>query len=368
MLTKIKQTRAYHHLVKLRDFMPALFFFGGFVWDALTIGRHVAAFDLIILSAYLSAAAAILYGLGQPAVVWPSTWPRWLGKLYQRLRAAIATWANLPYFLLQFLFGSMLSPLFILYFQSASHGLAWVMTLLLGALLVGNEYMESKYRQFTISWALFGFCAMLLLNFALPFLLGSIHAAWFYLSTLLGASLAYGLYKKTRKHNGNIKPVWLIALLLMLAYRFDVIPPVPLVKRDLAVAYALTKVGGEYQLSQQPSSWWVFWRKTSNELEVTAGQRVYFFSSVFAPGGLNTRLYHRWQWHDEKRGWQTQSRIGYSLAGGRENGFRGYTYKQGLQAGDWRVSVETENNKTVAVHEFSVAQVQTPATPIKIAY
>jgi hypothetical protein len=56
------------------------------------------------------------------------------------------------------------------------------------------------------------------------------------------------------------------------------------------------------------------------------------------------------------------------LAGGRENGFRGYTYKQGLQAGDWRVSVETENNKTVAVHEFSVAQVQTPATPIKIAY
>jgi hypothetical protein len=95
---------------------------------------------------------------------------------------------------------------------------------------------------------------------------------------------------------------------------------------------------------------------------------VYFFSSVFAPGGLNTRLYHRWQWHDEKRGWQTQSRIGYSLAGGRENGFRGYTYKQGLQAGDWRVSVETENNKTVAVHEFSVAQVQTPATPIKIAY
>jgi hypothetical protein len=56
------------------------------------------------------------------------------------------------------------------------------------------------------------------------------------------------------------------------------------------------------------------------------------------------------------------------LAGGRENGFRGYTYKQGLQAGDWRVSVETENNKTVAVHEFSVALVQTPATPVKIAY
>jgi hypothetical protein len=364
MYAQIKQSRVYQTLVKLPAFFPVLFFFGGFAWDALTIGRHVAAFDLVILSAYLAAAAGILYYLGQPNKISSSGY---LASLYQRFRAA--KWQKKwPYFMLQFLFGSMLSPLFILYFQSASHAWAWIMILLLGGLLVGNEYMENKYRQFTISWALFGFCAMLLLNFALPFLLGSIHAAWFYLSTLLGAGLAYGLYRKTPVHNGNIKPVWLIALLLMLAYRFDVIPPVPLVKRDLAVAYELRKVGGVYQLSQQPSGWWVFWRPSSNHLKTTPGQRVYFFSSVFAPGGLNTRLYHRWQHFDEKRGWQTQSRIGYSLAGGRENGFRGYTYKQGLQAGDWRASVETENNKTVAVETFSVEMVHSKATPVVTAY
>ncbi len=365
-LLKFKQSRAYRHLATLADFFPVLFFFGGFAWDALTIGRHVVSFDLIILAAYLAAAAGLLYSLGQPRFVPPNTWPLWLVKWHQRFLAS--HWHNLPYFMLQFLFGSILSPLFILYFKSASHGWAWFMALLLGGLLVGNEYMENKYRQFTISWALFGFCAMLLLNFALPFLLGSIHAAWFYLSTLLGAGLAYGLYKKTAQHKGSIKPVWVVALLLMLAYRFDVIPPVPLVKRDLAVAYDLSKIGGQYQLSQQPSGWWVFWRKTSNDLKTTPGQRVYFFSSVFAPGGLNTRLYHRWQHYDEKHGWQTQSRIGYSLAGGRENGFRGYTYKQGLQAGDWRVSVETENNKTVATQAFSVELVATPTTPIRIAY
>ncbi len=61
MYAQIKQSRVYQTLVKLPAFFPVLFFFGGFAWDALTIGRHVAAFDLLILSAYLAAAAGIMY-------------------------------------------------------------------------------------------------------------------------------------------------------------------------------------------------------------------------------------------------------------------------------------------------------------------
>ena len=374
VIARIKQSRAYQHLLKLTDFWPVSFFFGGFLWDALTIGRHVAALDLLILALYLLAAAAILYVIGRPNItlVDAEKLPAWLtkltGNLYTRFSRSRFYWPSFPYFMLQFLFGSMLSALFILYFKSASHWLAWLMSILLGVLLVANEYLEDKYRQLTISWAQFGFCAMLLFNFALPFLLGSIHAIWFYLSTVLGAGFAYWLYQKTPHHSGNIKPVGLIAIALMLAYTFDMIPPVPLVKRDMAVGYAITKTAGDYQLSQQPSDWWVFWRKTSNDLKTTPGQRVYCFSSVFAPSGLNTRLYHVWQLYDKKRGWQTQSRIGYTLSGGRQNGFRGYTFKQGLQAGDWRVAVETESNKTVAIQEFSIAQVATKATPIALSY
>ncbi|MSP86280.1 MAG: DUF2914 domain-containing protein [Methylotenera sp.] len=374
VIAKLKQSRAYQHLLKLPDFLPAIFFFCGFAWDAVTIGRNVAASDLIILAAYLLAAAGILFFIGRPSYILhdatktPAWLPAFTSKLYLRFHRSRFYWPNFPYFLLQFLFGSMLSALFILYFKSASHWLAWLMTILLGALLVANEYLENQYRQFTISWTLFGFCAMLLFNFALPFLLGSIHAAWFYISTLLGAGFAYWLYKKTPYHSGSIKPVGLVAIVLMLAYRFDMVPPVPLVKRDMAVGYTLTKVAGDYQLSQQPSAWWIFWRKTSNHLQTSPGQRIYCFSSVFAPSGLNTKLYHLWQLYDEKQGWQTKSRIGYTLSGGRHNGFRGYTYKQGLQAGDWRVAVETGNNKTVAIQEFSVEWVQTNATPVIILY
>jgi hypothetical protein len=364
-IAKIKQTRLYHQVLKLGDFFPAIFFFGGFLWDALTIGRNVAYSDLITFFVYLGIAAAILFTIGSPRFILAdaSKLPPWAAKVYKRLY-----WENLPYFLLQFLFGNLLSSLFILYFKSSNHWLAWAMSIILGIMLVANEYLEDKYKQFTLSWALFGFCAMLLFNFALPYLMGSIHAVWFYLSTLLGAGAAYWLYKKTPDHDGSIWPVSVIAALLMCAYAFDMIPPVPLVKRDIAVGYALDKVDGNYQLSQQPSSWWVFWRDASSDLYVAPGQRVYCFSSVFAPSGLKTRLYHVWQFHDKKTGWQTKSRVGFTLSGGRYNGFRGYTYKTDLQAGEWRVCVETENDKTVAVQQFSVKAESSTLTPYVQVY
>lgn len=341
-------------------YLPAVFFFAGFIWDALTIGRHVVATDLIIFSVYLLSAGLILFFISRPSFILADQ-----ARLPSRLHWLYAS--RLPYFLLQFLFGSLLSALFILYFKSSSHWLAWLMSLLLAGLLVGNEFLEDQYRRFTISWALFGLCAMLLFNFALPFLLGSVLSIWFYLSTILGAIFAYWLYTKTPGHLGSIWPVWVIAGLLMLAYAGDMIPPVPLVKRDIAMAYAIEKVNGQYELSQQKSPWWVFWRKTSDDLEVTSGQRVYCFSSIFAPAGLKAKLFHDWQLHT-KKGWLPQSRAGFTVSGGRYNGFRGYTYKSNPAAGDWRVVIETENQKTIAVHYFSVRDSVTPSPTIQRLY
>jgi hypothetical protein len=75
-----------------------------------------------------------------------------------------------PYLLLQFLFGGLFSALFILYFQSSSHLAAMLWSLGLGGLLVANEFIDGKYSRFTLTWALFGLCAMLLFNFLLPFM------------------------------------------------------------------------------------------------------------------------------------------------------------------------------------------------------
>ena len=344
MIQSLKKSRVYQHILKIGDFFPVIFFFGGFVWDAKTFGGDVTTVDLLILTLYLFMSALILYSMSQYYAGEMESRPQWFKN---------ALSSNWPYLILQFLFGTLLNVLFVLYFKSTSHLLAWLMIFLLAALLVASEHYKDEFRNFTLSWALFSFCSMLLFNFLLPFLLGSINPVWFYISTLLGTCFAYGLYAKTPKHLGSIKPIWIISLLLMFAYAFDIIPPVPLVKREIAMAYDMQKVGTHYQLSQQASNWWVFWRKTSDDLTVAPNQRVYCFSSIFAPKGLTTKLYHNWQIHT-KKGWVTQSRAGFSLSGGRYGGYRVYTFKSNITAGDWRVSIETEDGKTLAIHAFTV--------------
>ncbi len=340
--------RAAKMLAKLHDYFPIIFFIGGFVWDAKTFGGDVTTQDLLILTSYLIIAALSLYCMSQYYADTISHYPNWFKKVLA---------SNWPYLILQFLFGTLLNVLFVLYFKSSGHLLAGLMTFALGVLLVASEHFKDEYRNFTISWALFSLCTMLLSNFLLPFLLGSINPIWFYISTVLGAGFAYWLYSKTPDHIGSIMPTWIIAVSLMLAYSFDIIPPVPLVKREIAMSYDVQKVGSNYQLSQQAAPWWEFWRKTSDDLQVLPGQRIYCFSSIFAPAGLSTKLFHNWQLHTQK-GWVTQSRAGFTLNGGRYGGYRGYTFKSNIVAGDWRVSIETENGKTLATQSFAVEMTQ----------
>lgn len=333
-------------MTDLRRALPAIAFFAGFLWDALTLGRSVGAMDLWLLTGYLAGAAGLLWYLGHrrarpdaPPTNQPPTWWRESG----------------PYLLLQFLFGGLFSALFIFYFKSSGYLLATAWALCLGALLVANEFLEDQYRRFTLTWLLFGLCAMLLLNFVVPHVVGSLSAFWFVFSTLAGAGLAHWLRLKTPGQPGRIRPMWGVAVGLLIAYSVDLIPPVPLVKRDIAVGHELARHNGDYVLKLEKTPWWVFWRRTSDEMHLRPGERLYCVSAVFAPSGLATRLYHRWSYRDPRRGWVDTSRIGFGLAGGRAGGYRGYTWKQNLAPGEWRVAVETEDGRTVTVHGFEIA-------------
>ena len=342
-------------LANLRAYLPVLAFFGGFLWDALTLGRSVAPSDLSILSGYLAGAALILWWLGHRRHALTVTAVDDGTPTAAPPASFLSSWLErAPYLLLQFLFGGLFSALFILYFKSSSHLIAVLWSLGLGGLLVANEFIDDKYHRFTLTWALFGLCAMLLFNFLLPFLVGSIDMVWFYLSTLAGAGLTHWLRKKTPGCPGRAAPVWVIAALLAVAYPLDLIPPVPLVKRDIQVGKNFAHVADEYRLTLGKAPWWVFWRGVSHEVHLAPGERLYCVSSVFAPGGLSTRLYHRWEHYEGMRGWVTTARMGFGLFGGRDGGFRGYTYKQDVAPGEWKVHVETESGRTVVVHAFSV--------------
>ncbi|HEY7532205.1 MAG TPA: DUF2914 domain-containing protein, partial [Nitrospiraceae bacterium] len=54
-------------------------------------------------------------------------------------------------------------------------------------------------------------------------------------------------------------------------------------------------------------------------------------------------------------------RIPIKISGGREGGYRAYTFKQRLDSGDWRVDVETEDGRIIGRVSVRVEEREDPS-------
>lgn len=367
----MSQQRLAPIILRARAAFPAVAFFGGFFWDAATLGRSIQSLDLFILLAYLAAAGALLVWMGRRGAIHqapkpegegladgPSAEPPGSAPVGETSKSArILEWvrADGPAFALQFLFGSLFSALVIFYFLSSSYLPGFLMVLALVSLLVLNEFLESHYHRFTITWTLYGICAILFANFALPHLVHSIHPAWFFVSTGLGVGLIFGIRALSPRAQGALWPVLVAAGVLVLLYLGNAIPPVPLVKKNIVICRNLEHTEGVYTGEIQKPSLLSLRRTSESVVRRREGEKVYCFTSVWLPTGIRCTLYHRWRRKDPRTGdWVESSRIGFPVSGGRKDGFRGYTYKRNLGPGRWEVRVETGSERVIGVIHFRV--------------
>ncbi len=348
-------------LPKLRRFFPVIAFFGGFLWDALTLGERVRPLDFWRLGLFLAGAAGLVVWLAwRDYRATPEPWSD--GSLRGRLQRL--AWAA-PYLVLQFFFGGIFSALFILYVKSSGHFAAWLVAAALGGLLVANEFWGRRYgERFTLTWGLFALNAILLCNFALPHAVGSLDPLWFYASTALGVLLAHALHRLAPGSPGKIMPAWGVGALLLALWNLGMIAPVPLVKRDLAVGQQFAQRDGVYLLQIEPAPAWQFWREASGVAHVPEGGRLYGVSAVYAPAGVAARLEHRWESRGADGVWRPGSRIRFVATGGREQGFRGYSYVVNPAPGDWRLTVATQDGRTISTFDVRVerGEPQDPAS------
>ncbi|MFT3849024.1 MAG: DUF2914 domain-containing protein [Propionivibrio sp.] len=339
-------------LAFLRRFFPMAAFLGGFAWDAFTIGQRVRALDLWTLGGFLAGACLLTLWLAFRASRGRSA-PSAENTRGGKARMIEFAW-QAPYLLLQFFFGGIFSALFILYFKSSGHLGTWLTAAVLGALLVGNEFARTSYRRhFTLIWALLALNAILLFNFALPHALGSLNPLWFYVSTAAGIGLTHVMRCLAPGRPGRILPSWLLAGTLLLAWTFDMIAPVPLVKQDLAIGHGFMREGDRFLLMVEPAPAWQFWRRQAPVVSVPEGDRLYGVSAVFAPLGVTAPLEHRWEVHDGA-GWRLVYRNAFMSTGGRERGFRGYSWVLNPPPGEWRLIVATQDGRTIATLPISV--------------
>jgi hypothetical protein len=335
--------REVNNLTVLQRFYPLAAFLGGFIWDALTIGQRMSVAAFWRLGAFLMGATLLALWLARRNVL-KTVAPNFRDGLRGKLDGLV--W-QAPYLLLQFFFGGIFSALFILYFKSSGHLGTWLMTALLGALLVGNEFAGDHYgRRFTLTWALFALNAILLFNFALPHIVGSLDPRWFYISTGVGILMTHGIQRLAPGKPGKIWPAWGVAAVLLLAWFLDMIAPVPLVNRDMALGREFAQEVGRYTLQVERAPSWMFWRDQATTLHLAEGERLYGVSAVFAPKGVIADLEHRWEFHEEG-GWRHVSSSRFQTTGGRERGFRGYSWVTTPQPGDWRFIIATQDGRTI---------------------
>ena len=124
------------------------------------------------------------------------------------------------------------------------------------------------------------------------------------------------------------------------------------------------KFGGMYREVQKQDDrfvlsfdreWYQVWKRSQNPFP--ANEPIYCFTAVFAPVALNTTVYHHWYFRtNSDKPFTHADKIPIKIAGGREGGYRAYTFKQRLDPGDWRVDVETEDGRVVGRVSVVVAE------------
>ena len=334
--TVIKKSSAYYEQHK--RWLPLISFFAGFSWDSITLNRIDRISDNLIMLLYIVLLGAVIMlshlvdneTIKQKKVIRYRKW----------FPAAI-----------QFFFGSLFSSYVVFYFQSASLSRNWLFMIFLVILLVVNEFIKDRFDNLKLNLSLYFLASFSFFIFFIPVLVKVMNTLVFLLSGFLSLAFILSLLYFLSKEEKHLNLVLFrktgallvgLFLFLNLLYFLNWIPPVPLSLKQGGIYHHVKKEGDFYKLQFEKGSWYEFFKDSDGTFHFSPGDTVFCFASVFAPTKLEKKIYFRWQFYNErKEEWQTTDRRNYRITGGRESGYRGYTYKRNLQPGDWRVDVET---------------------------
>ena len=331
-----------------------LAFLTGFIVDNLTLTRIDLPFDNLVLLFHLSVVSLgiLIVNLYDSGV--------WQGKFVSYLRPFAP-------FLIQFSFGGLFSGFFVFYTRSASWASSWLFLLVLGGLLIGNEFLRNRYLELNFHMSILFLGLFSYMIFIVPVLVGKMGGGVFLLSGIFSLLFILGFIyilqclipaRISGAKQLLVKSIGGIFVAMNVLYFFNIIPPIPLSLKEAGVYHGVTHTpGGEYRADLERRSWWDRF-ETYPVIHIVRGQPVYVFTAVFAPTRLTTNIAHRWEYYNEdKNEWIVTSRIEFPVRGGRDEGYRGYSVKTNITPGFWRVYVETPRGQVLGRVQFRVEEV-----------
>jgi len=268
-------------------------------------------------------------------------------------------------FLIQFDFGALLSATLIFYWFSGSIAVSWPFIIIVAVLMASNDVLRHHFTKPAVQLSVYFFVLFSLFSITLPFIFNSISVWLFILSSVL-SSLFIAIYAQVlAKYVPEVKSrlpvitsvIMTIILVLNTFYFLNFIPPVPLSLREVGVYHNVERTGGDYKVLTEKES---FINKIlpGRVILIMPGERVYFYTSIFAPADLNTEITHNWQFYNtETKKWEDRNQLSFTVTGGRQEGYRGFSYKTNTEAGAWRVSVETKRGQVLGQINFKIGYV-----------
>jgi hypothetical protein len=266
---------------------------------------------------------------------------------------------------IQFFFGGLSSAYVVYFSRSVSLTKTASFFVILVVLLLANELLKKRISNKYLQFSVYSFISFTFFAFMIPVFIKELNTDIFILSGLISLActltliiIIYRSSPSTRKEIHKGKLILLVTIIyssISLFYFFKLIPPVPLALSSGIVAHNVEVENNKYLVTFETEEWYVFWRKHRLKYIHKPNEKVYIFSSIFAPTALEKTIFHRWKWYNNKTAkWELVEDIGYDITGGRDGGYRGYTYKQNLKKGVWKVQVLTEEELVLGVIDFEI--------------
>ena len=266
--------------------------------------------------------------------------------------------------LLHFSFGSLLNLYSLFYIKSASLMSSFFFLIVMLALVLANELPFVKKASVASKVAMYAICLFSFFSILMPIGLGFVGWIPFLLAVGL-TGLAFFLHVRLLErsfsdrrllHRAMLYPSGAILLVFSLFYVLGWIPPVPLSVVEQGVYHSIEKKSGQYILSFE-KPWWKFWQTSDKPFRAVPGDRLHFYAQIYSPTRISDSVVIHWLTKNQKGNWVSSDKVPMSIQGGREMGFRGFSYKSNYTPGEWQIRVETSGGIEISRHYVDVEAV-----------
>lgn len=260
--------------------------------------------------------------------------------------------------------GSALSFVCIYAFRSAALSVSWPLFLVLAICILANELVSTHNFRFTLDVGVLYVAVLFYVIFNMPLLLKEQNDIVFGISiaSAVGLSLLYTYFLRFMSDTAKFEASRIYALafgipmFVGMLYFLNVIPAVPLSLKTSGIYHNIIRTSSGDFIGQVEKDTRSFSNIRTPIYHLTKEDSgIYFFSAVDAPAELSAPISHVWEYYDSKSSkWITSTTISFTLEGGRNDGYRAYSFKENITEGLWRVTVNVDGNRVIGRLKFNV--------------